>query len=189
MWANKLIRVLGTGSKRAICACTRPSGVTLQAEFVGHEKSTGKQGKLVCMRVIREGVNRGPSGAFSHNKTDSNLCGTAPPDGRYMPCIPEVDMKNLHAQSGKAAGNRGGRAGIVLPLVLLALAPIHPAHAYIDPNAAGPLYQMLFPLLVAIGSGIAMARRYIRELWNRAVVACTGLFRRRSLRDDGNSMP
>jgi hypothetical protein len=57
--------------------------------------------------------------------------------------------------------------GLLLWVTLLAIAPVRPAHAYIDPNSAGPLYQLLFPLLIAVGSAIAMLRRAIARAWNR----------------------
>ena len=40
-------------------------------------------------------------------------------------------------------------------------------HAYIDPNAGGWLFQMLFPLLVALGGIWAIFRRRVLELWHR----------------------
>ena len=45
---------------------------------------------------------------------------------------------------------------------------VRPAHAYIDPNAAGPFYQLLFPVIVAIMSMMAGLRRAIVRLWKRA---------------------
>ncbi|HTT07132.1 MAG TPA: hypothetical protein VMF64_17790 [Steroidobacteraceae bacterium] len=53
----------------------------------------------------------------------------------------------------------------------LALAPWREAHAYIDPNSAGPLYQFLFPFLIAAVSALAALRRYIARLWSRLVQA------------------
>jgi hypothetical protein len=49
------------------------------------------------------------------------------------------------------------------------LAPLHAAHAYVDPNSAGMLYQILFPILVAIASMFTVLRRSIARLWNRVV--------------------
>jgi hypothetical protein len=46
-------------------------------------------------------------------------------------------------------------------------AAMQPAQAYIDPNSAGPLYQLLFPLLVAITSGITAFRSAIARIWRR----------------------
>jgi len=98
-------------------------------------------------------------------------------------------MTDSNTVEGRPSRSFSALTAKLLPVaLLLLLAPIRPAHAYIDPNAAGPLYQMLFPLLVAIGSGIAMMRRYLRQLWNRAAAAILGVFRRGSIRDDGGSM-
>jgi hypothetical protein len=52
-------------------------------------------------------------------------------------------------------------------VLLLLAAPFEPALAYIDPNSAGPLYQIFFPLLVAIGSFVVGFRRAISRLWHR----------------------
>jgi hypothetical protein len=43
------------------------------------------------------------------------------------------------------------------------------ANAYVDPNSAGPLFQMLFPLFVALASTLAMLRGMIKRAWNRVV--------------------
>jgi hypothetical protein len=61
--------------------------------------------------------------------------------------------------------------GLLLATTLLAMAPLRPAHAYVDPNSAGPLYQFLFPLLIAIGSVFAMLRRVIMQAWRRLTSA------------------
>jgi hypothetical protein len=61
-------------------------------------------------------------------------------------------------------------AGILL-VAALALAPWREAHAYIDPNSAGPLYQFLFPFLIAAASALAALRRYIARLFSRLVHA------------------
>jgi len=57
------------------------------------------------------------------------------------------------------------------------LTPID-CHAYIDPNAWGRLFQLLFPLLVAIGAAWMVLRQRISTLWNR-------LFPRRNASKDG----
>lgn len=67
--------------------------------------------------------------------------------------------------------------GVLLASVVLAIAPLKPAHAYIDPNSAGPLYQLLFPLLIAIGSVVAMLRRVIARAWNRLTSALASVLR------------
>jgi hypothetical protein len=59
----------------------------------------------------------------------------------------------------------------VLLLALVALGPWRSAHAYIDPNTAGPIYQFLFPFLIAAASALAALRRYIARLWQRMVSA------------------
>ncbi len=66
---------------------------------------------------------------------------------------------------------RTSLVGILLCTTLLAFAPLKAAHAYIDPNSAGPLYQFLFPLFIAIGSAIAVLRRVIARAWNRVTSA------------------
>lgn len=42
-----------------------------------------------------------------------------------------------------------------------------PAWAYVDPNAGGLLYQILFPLIVAIGAAWAGLRYRIGSWWAR----------------------
>ncbi|MGH8259515.1 MAG: hypothetical protein ACREUG_07475 [Steroidobacteraceae bacterium] len=56
---------------------------------------------------------------------------------------------------------------IVLLATLLACVPLQSAFAYIDPNSAGSLYQLLFPLLIAIGSAFAALRRVITRAVSR----------------------
>ena len=50
---------------------------------------------------------------------------------------------------------------------LLACVPLQSAFAYIDPNSAGALYQLLFPLLVAIAGAFAAFRRVIARAFGR----------------------
>jgi len=62
--------------------------------------------------------------------------------------------------------------GFVWKLVVasfIALMPLRSAQAYIDPNSAGPLYQFLFPMLVAVASAFAVSRRVLKKLWRRVV--------------------
>lgn len=59
-------------------------------------------------------------------------------------------------------------AQLTLAAVMTAL-PLSAAHAYVDPNSAGPLYQLLFPLLVAIASVIAAGRRAWAKLWHQLI--------------------
>jgi hypothetical protein len=77
----------------------------------------------------------------------------------------------------------------LLPVLLLVIGPLRPAHAYIDPNTVGPLYQILLPMLIAIGSGIAMVRRYIREFWGRSIAGIASMFRRKPPREDNERLP
>jgi hypothetical protein len=58
-------------------------------------------------------------------------------------------------------------SGAIVLAVLIAAWPMRDARAYIDPNSAGPLYQMLFPLFIAITSLLAAFRSMIRRTWNR----------------------
>jgi hypothetical protein len=51
--------------------------------------------------------------------------------------------------------------GMAAVTAVLALVPLKPAYAYLDPNSAGALYQFLFPVLIAIGSAFAFLRRAI----------------------------
>lgn len=69
-----------------------------------------------------------------------------------------------------------GVAGMLV-VAALALAPWREAHAYIDPNSAGPLYQFLFPFLIAAASALAALRRYIARLFNRIVQAVVSAVR------------
>lgn len=60
---------------------------------------------------------------------------------------------------------------------LLACAPLQSAFAYVDPNSAGWLYQLLFPLLIAIGSVFAALRRVIASAWSRFATLVTSAVR------------
>lgn len=59
--------------------------------------------------------------------------------------------------------------GFCLLAAVLIWIPLRPAHAYVDPNSVGPLYQFLFPLFIAIASAFAALRRQLARLWNRVV--------------------
>jgi hypothetical protein len=99
-------------------------------------------------------------------------------------------IQSKHRPSSGAHPARPTRAAhLLLPAVLVALLALRPACAYIDPNSAGPLYQLLFPLLVAIGSAIAMTRRYIARLWSRALEGLLSAFRRKPLVEDRERIP
>jgi hypothetical protein len=70
-------------------------------------------------------------------------------------------------------------AGAIGSLVaVLLLAPLRPAHAYVDPNSVGPLYQFLFPLFIAIASALTALRRQLARLWNRVVDTVAAVVRR-----------
>ena len=68
--------------------------------------------------------------------------------------------------------------GIAMLLALLILAPLRPAHAYVDPNSVGPLYQFLFPLFIAVASALTALRRQLARLWNRVVDTVVAAVRR-----------
>lgn len=52
-----------------------------------------------------------------------------------------------------------------LLLLGIALVCSQPAQAYIDPNVGGWLYQLLFPLLIAIAGAWAALRHKLSELF------------------------
>lgn len=60
---------------------------------------------------------------------------------------------------------------VVLLASLVACVPLQSAFAYIDPNSAGSLYQLLFPLLIAIGGAFAALRRMIVQAVSRLASA------------------
>jgi hypothetical protein len=74
-----------------------------------------------------------------------------------------MQRTSRHARPVKGSILRGR----LLLTVVLVLAPVGAAHAYVDPNAAGPLFQLLFPLLVAISSLIVGLRHRVAQLWRR----------------------
>jgi hypothetical protein len=80
-------------------------------------------------------------------------------------------------------------ASALLLVALVGLAPWRPAHAYVDPNSAGQLYQFLLPFLIAAASTLAALRRYIARLWSRLVNAVLMAVRRDRppAQNDGNS--
>ena len=69
-----------------------------------------------------------------------------------------------------------GCAGL-LWTALLAMLPWQACYAYIDPSAAGPIYQILLPLLVAIASGLAAFRRSLKRAWRRVLNALASIGR------------
>lgn len=78
-------------------------------------------------------------------------------------------------------------ASALLLAALVGLAPWRSAHAYVDPNSAGQLYQFLFPFLIAAASTLAALRRYIARLWHRLVNAVAMAIRRDRPRSPSDS--
>jgi len=78
---------------------------------------------------------------------------------------------SLRTSTATDSRPRSVPVALTLLVTALALGPWREAHAYIDPNSAGPLYQFLFPFLIAAASALAAARRYIARLWSRLVHA------------------
>jgi Mg2+/Co2+ transporter CorB len=64
--------------------------------------------------------------------------------------------------------NRRGIARSTVFLSIVVFATLTPtAQAYVDPNSVGPIYQFLFPLLVAIASLFGAFKRALKRMWNR----------------------
>jgi hypothetical protein len=53
---------------------------------------------------------------------------------------------------------------ILLFLSLYFLSDISPAHAYIDPNTGGYVFQLLFPLFAGIAAGYVFFKKQIKRL-------------------------
>jgi hypothetical protein len=70
------------------------------------------------------------------------------------------------------------RALRVTAVIVAVLFATSPAYAYIDPNASGPLFQLLTPILALGAAGIAFARRYLRRAYLSLVRAAIGLVQR-----------
>lgn len=68
--------------------------------------------------------------------------------------------------------------GMGILVAVLFLASVQPAHAYVDPNSVGPLYQFLFPLFIAIASALTALRRQLARLWARVVDTVAAVVRR-----------
>jgi hypothetical protein len=56
-------------------------------------------------------------------------------------------------------------------ILLLAGAIAAPAHAYIDPNIGGQLYQALYPILAVLLGVVAFARQWVAAIWQRTLTA------------------
>jgi hypothetical protein len=52
---------------------------------------------------------------------------------------------------------------------IVALIPQRSAHAYVDPNSVGPIFQFLFPLFVAVASAYAFLKRSLLKIWHRVL--------------------
>lgn len=65
-----------------------------------------------------------------------------------------------------------GRVCSLVALALLCFAPS--AHAYIDPNAGGMLFQLLAPLFAALVGGWLFLRRTLASLARRFWARLTG---------------
>lgn len=67
---------------------------------------------------------------------------------------------------GNISPKKEGHRFLGCLIVVLLLLPLN-CHAYIDPNTGGWLFQLLFPLLVAIGGAWVVLRQRIRAFWDR----------------------
>jgi hypothetical protein len=70
------------------------------------------------------------------------------------------------------------RALAVATVIVAVLFATSPAYAYIDPNAGGPLFQLLTPILALGAAGIAFARRHLRRAYLSLIRAVIGLVQR-----------
>jgi hypothetical protein len=68
--------------------------------------------------------------------------------------------------------------GAIVVVIVAALFAASPAYAYIDPNAGGPLFQLLTPILALGAAGVAFAWRHLRLAYLSCVRAAIGLVRR-----------
>jgi hypothetical protein len=78
-------------------------------------------------------------------------------------------MKKISSSRALKGTWRAAIASCLLA-TFVAFVPLKTAHAYVDPNAAGPLFQFLFPAIIAITSAIAGFRRQIARLWSRLMM-------------------
>jgi len=70
------------------------------------------------------------------------------------------------------------RAFGIATVIVAVLLAASPAYAYIDPNAGGPLFQLLTPILALGAAGIAFARRHLHSAYLSLVRAAIGLGQR-----------
>jgi hypothetical protein len=66
------------------------------------------------------------------------------------------------------------RARLRLAAFVLTLAAAPACNAYIDPNTGGFIYQLLFPLIVAVAAGWRWLRLFAGSAWQRLKTAVTG---------------
>jgi hypothetical protein len=65
-----------------------------------------------------------------------------------------------------------------LVALLLLISLTTPAYAYVDPNAGGPLFQLLTPLLALAAAGLTFARRQLARAWLLLSAALKNRFNR-----------
>jgi hypothetical protein len=63
-------------------------------------------------------------------------------------------------------------------ILLVGLTAAMPAHAYIDPNSGGLIFQLLTPILALLATAVAFARRQIAYGWASLRRAVKGVFDR-----------
>jgi hypothetical protein len=67
-----------------------------------------------------------------------------------------------------------GRAQDMVLVILLSLLLAPDAHAYIDPNAGGMLFQLLAPVFAAVVGAWLFLRRWIADAFRRLWMRLTG---------------
>ena len=77
-----------------------------------------------------------------------------------------MNFRKSQVRFSDAEENTACYAPVSVAIVSFLLLPLD-CYAYIDPNAGGWLFQLLFPLLVAIGGVWTIFRHRIGALWNR----------------------
>jgi hypothetical protein len=61
----------------------------------------------------------------------------------------------------------------LLHTVLLAIFMVKDAHAYIDPNSAGLLYQIFFPVILAVSLTWRWIKEMFKQLWGKVTRKAT----------------
>jgi hypothetical protein len=64
----------------------------------------------------------------------------------------------------------GSRSSLKVSLLIVigvsaSLGTCTPAHAYVDPNAGGLLFQLLTPIIALITASLTFARRQLLRVW------------------------